>query len=172
MELVIDVDVAADVLPEWWRMDPGGCRDGGWQADATPPASCDDPWTGLGAASSQGWLPGSPGGSARHGRLLVAASAIPGELATLSADVGYAACRVRLRTNNTLTCEGCSTPACLVFNSLLIRRATGASVEEIFLATPESPGLNMVQWQAGTGADCLSVPVRRTTWGAVKALYR
>jgi hypothetical protein len=77
-----------------------------------------------------------------------------------------------LRTNNTLTCEGCSTPACLVFNSLLIRRAPGTSVEEIFLATPESPGLNMVQWQAGSGADCMSVPVRRATWGAVKALYR
>jgi len=27
-------------------------------------------------------------------------------------------------------------------------------------------------WQGGAGADCAAVPVRRTTWGAVKALYR
>ena len=30
VELVIDVDVAADPLPAWWRMDPGQCRANGW----------------------------------------------------------------------------------------------------------------------------------------------
>jgi hypothetical protein len=33
-------------------------------------------------------------------------------------------------------------------------------------------GSNFATWQGGTGANCLSVPARRTTWGAVKSLYR
>jgi hypothetical protein len=172
MELVIDVDVAADALPDWWRMDPNQCNETGWSADTAPPPTCADAWAGEGVASVQGWLVGSPGSSPRHGRLLVAATVVPDRLGVFDANVAYTACRVLLRTTNVFTCAGCAIPACLVFNSLLIRRAPGSSVEEVFIAAPESPGLNMVLWQGGSGADCLSVPVRRATWGAVKALYR
>jgi len=172
MELVIDVDVAADPLPDWWRTDAGQCRAGGWSADIEAPPSCVDAWNTLGVASFQGWIAGTPGGSTHHGRLLVAAAAVPGTLAKLDPGVPYTACRVLLRTNNTATCAGCDVPACLMLNSLLIRRAPGSSVEEILLSAPESPGLTFVHWQSDTGADCQSVPVRRTTWGAVKALYR
>ena len=171
-ELVIDVDVADVSLPPWWRMDPGQCRAGGWSADVLAPASCDDPWQGAGVAAVQGWLAGTPGGSPRHGRLLVAAAAIPGTFVTLDADVAYTAARAVLRTNKTLTCEGCAIPACLVFNSLLIRRLPGSSVETLTLSNPEVPGLERVRWQGGSGADCQAVPTRRSTWGAVKSLYR
>ena len=149
-ELVIDVDVA----------------------DVLAPASCDDPWQGAGVAAVQGWLAGTPGGSPRHGRLLVAAAAIPGTFVTLDADVAYTAARAVLRTNKTLTCEGCAIPACLVFNSVLIRRLPGSSVETLTLSNPEVPGLERVRWQGGSGADCQAVPTRRSTWGAVKSLYR
>jgi hypothetical protein len=170
VELVIDVDVAADSLPAWWHMEPGGCRQGGWSADTIAPASCEDVWGGAGAASAQGWLVGVPGNSTRHGRLLVAASVPSDAFVSLSPDVGYSLCRVVLRSFNSTTCAGCTIPACLVFNSVLIRRLPGSSFEELLVTTPESVGLNQVVWQ-GTGADCQSVPVRRTTWGAVKALY-
>ena len=171
MELVIDVNVATDPLPEWWRMEPGGCRAGGWAADASLAGSCVDPWNARGTAASQGWLPTQPGNRPNHGRLLVAASVLPEDAVALDALVPYTACRVLLRTNNSTNCAGCDVPACLVFNSLLLRRLPGSSVEEVFLAVPESTGSNMVAWQ-GPGADCNAVPVRRTTWGAVKALYR
>ena len=120
----------------------------------------------------QGWLAGTPGGSPRHARLLVAAAAIPGTFVTLDADVAYTAARAVLRTNKTLTCEGCAIPACLVFNSVLIRRLPGSSVETLTLSNPEVPGLERVRWQGGSGADCQAVPTRRSTWGAVKSLYR
>lgn len=171
-ELVIDVDVAAAALPAWWRMDPGQCRADGWSADATPGSSCNDPWGNGGVATVQGWLAGEPGGSPRHGRLLIAAATAPGTWVTLDADVAYTAARVLLRTNRTLSCEGCSVPACLVFNSLLIRRLPGASGETHFISGAEQPGFERVQWQNGSGADCLAVPTRRSTWGAVKSLYR
>jgi hypothetical protein len=172
VELVIDVDVAADPLPDWWRTDPGQCRANGWTAGPAPATSCNDPWGGLGTASFQGWLPGTPGGSGRHGRLLVTASVLPEQAVALEALAPYAACRVVLRTNNTTSCAGCSVPACLVLNSILIRRLPGSSVEEVFIGVAESPGANFVTWQGGSGADCQSVPARRSTWGAVKALYR
>lgn len=172
MELVIDVNVATtDPLPEWWRMDPGGCRAGGWAADASLAGSCGDAWNAKGTAAWQGWLPTQPGDRANHGRLLIAASVLPEDAVALDALFPYTACRVLLRTNNTANCAGCNIPACLVFNSLLLRRLPGTTVEEVLLVVPESTNSNMVTWQ-GAGADCNAVPARRTTWGAVKALYR
>lgn len=172
VELVIDVDVAADPLPPWWRMDPGQCHTGGWAADASLSGSCADPWQGTGAASAQGWRAGEPGGSPRHGRLLVAAATAPGQLLTFDAETGYTLCRILLRSNNTLTCDGCSVAACLVFNSVLIRRLPGSVPEELVFSAPEAAAAERVSWQGGTGANCASVPVRRSTWSAVKALYR
>ena len=172
MELVIDVDVAQDPLPAWWLMAPG-CRSNGWAADGTASFSCVDAWGGLGVGSFQGWIPGTPGGSSRHARLLVAAGTLPQDAVTLLGGASYTACRILLRTVNTTTCgDGCATPACMVFNSLLVRRIHTPTDEEILISGPEIGGSDRVVWQGGTGADCASVPTRRTTWGAVKALYR
>jgi len=175
MELVIDVDVDADPLPAWWHMEPGGCRANAWTADAALAGSCTDGWNGRGNAAFQGWIPGTPAGASpgRHARLLVAAGVLAADAVHLDANVPYTACRVLLRTVNTVACnDGCATPACMVFNSLLIRRLHLPSDEEVFLSGPEVGGSDRVVWQGGVGADCQAVPVRRTTWGAVKALYR
>ena len=173
MELVIDVDVAAAALPAWWRMDPGQCNAEGWSADAAPSISCPQAWAGQGVAAVQGWLPSTPGGSPRHGRLLVATASVPGTLASLEANTPYTACRVILRGQNVLACEGCTTPACLVFNSVIIRRLLPGGVEqEIFVSGPITAAADRITWQGGTGADCQAVPVRAATWGAVKALVR
>jgi hypothetical protein len=81
---------------------------------------------------------------------------------------------VALDSRNTTLCSGgCSTPACMVLNSVLIRRLPGSAVEEVLLSDPEFAGANVVVWQPLLGAaDCASVPTRRNSWGAVKALYR
>ena len=179
MELVIDVDVARDPLPAWWLMAPG-CRANGWFADGTPSLSCLDAWNGLGTGSFQGWIPGTPGNSTRHARLLVAVGVLPQDAVTLLADASYTAGMIVLRTVNTTTCnsgctdcnDGCSTPACMVFNSLLVKRLHTPEDQEILISGPEINGSDRIFWQGGTGADCQAVPVRRSTWGAVKALYR
>ena len=90
MELVIDVDVARDPLPAWWAMAPG-CRANGWAADATGSPSCVDAWDGLGTGSFQGWIPGTPGNSSRHARLLVATGVLPQNAVTLLANAAYTA---------------------------------------------------------------------------------
>ena len=173
VELVIDVDVASDPLPDWWSMN-GTCRTLSWFADVAQAGSCTDPWNGVGAASVQGWLLGSPGNSGRHARLLVAAGVLAQDAARFDAGVPYTLCRVVLDSRGTTACAaGCTTPACMVFNSVLLRRLPGTTVEEVLVTAPEVAGNNVVVWQPLSGsADCASVPVRRSTWGAVKALYR
>src|SRR5262249_5980617 len=103
MELVVDVDVARDPLPAWWLMGNGCGTGNGWAADTAPSFSCTDVWGGKGTGSYQGWLPGTPGGSSRHGRLLVAAGVLPQDAVALAAATPYAACRILLRTVNTTT---------------------------------------------------------------------
>ena len=174
VELVIDVDVAAAALPDWWSMD-GTCRPVSWTASAGVTGSCADAWNGANAASSvQGWLPGTPGSSAHHARLLVAAGVLASDFVTLNANTPYTLCRVTLDSRKTTVCpSGCTTPACMVFNSVLIRRLPGSAVETVLVTAPEAAGANVVIWQPLAGAaDCASVPVRRSTWSAVKALYR
>lgn len=172
VELVLDVVVAGTALPAWWGLGPDGCRPSGWGASASPPASCPDAWGGRGVASAQSWLPGVPGGVASHGRMLVTAAVLPADAVTLASGVPHALCRVALRAVGSTTCEGCATPACLVLNSVLLRRLPGAVPETLLFSQPEAVGLERVTWQRGAGADCQSVPVRRSAWGAVKALYR
>jgi len=169
VELVIDVDVATNPLPPWWVMD-GTCRPLAWAATATASVSCDDAWAGNGAASVQGWQPGTPGGSARHARLLVAAGVPSDQALQWQPDIPYVLCEVALDSRGTTTCPtGCTTPACLVFNSLLIRTLGG---DLPLVSTAESAGANWAAWQSSQGtADCQSVPTRRWTWGAVKSLY-
>ena len=178
MELVVDFNIAGtegDPLPVWWMMAPD-CRANGWAAaaDYTPGTpSCIDAWNGQGTASFQGWITGTPGGSTRHARLLVASGVLPQDAVTLLANNVYTACRILLRTTNTTVCnDGCATPACMVFNSLLVRRLHTPTDEEILISGPEAGGSDRAVWQGGTGVDCQAVPTRRATWGAVKALYR
>ena len=173
-ELVIDVDVAASPLPDWWSMD-GTCPRAGWRGrQVSPREAAPTPGTAPVWARCRAGCPACPGDSARHARLLVAATVLSSSAVTLDADVAYTVCRVTLDSRNTTACpNGCTTPACMVFNSLLIRRLPGSSVEEILVTDPEVAGANMVVWHPLLGsADCASVPVRRSTWGAVKSLYR
>lgn len=174
VELVLDAGVAGESLPPWWDMGPGGCRStpAAWVAGLATTSSCLDPWSGNATAASAGWQ-GLPGllGLAR-GRLRVVVAALPGQTITLPADLPLGLARVALRTDNPLACSGCTTPACLVFNSVVIRRLPGSVPEDVFVSAEEIAGSARVQWQGGAGVDCQAVPARRSTWSAVKSLYR
>ncbi len=174
VEMVVDVIVSSSALPTWWNMAPGGCHGSpsGWGASLATATSCSDPWLGQGSATVMAWLEQFPGSTPQRGRLLVSAASLPGTLARFESGSPLALARIALRSDNSLTCTGCSIPACLVFNSLLIRRLPGSLWEEATIATPEVAGATWVRWQGGLGADCQALPTRRSTWGAVKALYR
>ena len=178
LEVVLDLATAGPSLPAWWMT---SCR--------TPFAlnsvieatalNCYD-WSSGGAIGGvSGYLVGlySPS-SAR----ILAGFAVPQPGIDLSAipPVGteYFAFNVVLsssRSSGAGLCAGCSTPACIMFNSLKV--VAGLSTAAI-LTYPQHPASNVVTWQGGAGAvwplsySCEYTPTLKSTWGSVKALYR
>lgn len=177
MELVLDLQHADPSLPDWWQLQPGGCRAGGMvtSQDFSLALGCTDPWNGQGASFVQGWLVGQPAGGPNQARLLVAATTPSNALVSLQAGVPYHSTHLVLRnikSSGTGACSGCNRPACLVLNGITLRRLSGGSGETVEVITPGPGNANWVTWQGGTGADCQAVPTRNATWGRLKSLYR
>ncbi len=181
-ELVLDLISTTSPLPAWWLLkNTGSCRQTALSTNFTAPATalnCVDYWVGqasggVGAytqvAPAGGWSIGA-GVMAQHARITIAI-ATP-SLAPLTAGTEYFSANIvvsNAKTVGTGACAGCTDPVCIVLNSINLTQAVG--VGDFAVSAPVSAGGNMVTWQ-GTGADCSAVPVRNTTWGAVKSLYR
>ena len=175
-EAVLDLIVAGNQpVPAWW--DINDCRQFALYADANyDPGSvnCDDWPGGLNGAAMSGYTSAgtiAPGDSASHRRMTVIGGV--SSPVSLDADQDYFVFNLVLMNSSTVdpgACAGCTVPVCIVLNSITLR---SLSFQELAtLSTPVTPGGNFATWQGGTGANCLSVPARRTTWSAVKSLYR
>lgn len=182
VEITIDVQHAQSVLPAWWQFAPlpPGCRSGSLSGrdDVGILSACTNLWQGVSAAGGVlSYAPNQPRGLANQARIRVALATIPENARTVQAGVMYYAARVVI--DNAMTfdpgaCAGCSQPACLVLNAILLGRPPRPSGPLEGSLILDQPGLghpNWVTWQ-GSGADCMAVPVRRATWGSIKALYR
>jgi hypothetical protein len=179
LELVVDVQHSAASMPAWWMFGSGGCRAGYLRAgfDFTALSSCADFLLGNAAGGLQDYTVGQPRGGANQARIRVAAALLPSfGYATLDATSLYYAAKLTLTNNNTVApaavCDGCLGPACLVLNSIIVRRQPGAIGGDITLTTPGPGDANFATWQGGAGANCTLVPVRAVTWGRIKGLYR
>ena len=179
LELVVDVQSADPVLADWWRFDPGACREGNLRAGFVfpSPSPCGDFLDGNAAGGLQGYYPNEPRGGANQARIKVAASLLESVAgyASLDSEGTYYAARLTItntRTIGTGACAGCLQPVCLVFNSITVLRQPGAAGGDQFLSEPGPGQANWATWQGGLGADCVAVPVRAVTWGRIKGLYR
>lgn len=184
VEVVIDLQHSASVLPDWWHFEPNGCRWGLNEFNFAPAANfpgrtaCVDMWQGAQVepiAELAGYIPGQPGGGAGQARIKVTASVRPEYARSLDATSMYYAVRIVLtnaRTVGSPSCFGCDGAACLVLNSILIGRLDGSPGGNVFLQAPGPGEANWARWQGGTGADCAAVPVRNRAWGQLKGLYR
>jgi hypothetical protein len=174
---VIDFQSSAADLPAWWQLaKSGGCRSGNLDASAdfSGGTGCVDPWQGRATAIVQGFDTGAPR-PANQARIKVACGVVPDSARTLDDTSMYYGVRVILRnglTTGSVACAGCAQTACLVLNSIEVSRTPGAPGGDLFLQTPGPGNANWAMWRGGTGADCTLVPVRRTTWGGLKSLYR
>ena len=178
LELVVDLQHSDAAMPAWWMFAPGGCREGYLRPsfDFTNQSSCRDFLLGRGSGGLQDYTVGQPRGGANQARIRIAVAMLPSfGYATLNAtDLYYAAELTILNgfTTGTSACDGCADPACLVLNSILVRRQPGAVGGDIYLTAPGPGDANFATWQGGAGANCSTVPVRAMTWGRVKGLYR
>lgn len=170
LEADVDVQVAADSLPDWWQLAPGGCSYGRLVGSANfgTFSACSDFWAG------QATFDGPPVYTVRPNhdnvaRITVSFAVPSNSPRTLLASTRYYAARLEL-AGDAGPCVGCQTSACLVLNSVrLLRTPEGGPVPPIEAAGPGDA--NRVSWQSA-GADCSVVPARRWTWGRLKTLYR
>ncbi len=172
--VVFDLQHSQPALPDWWALQPGGCRAGELDASAAfaDRPGCADPWAAapLGAAALlQGIQPGQPRGGANQMRMYYAAAVPSSQAVGWSAGTAYPAARLRLsraRTTGAGACAGCAEAACLVLNSIEVQRLGGPDV-----VLTDGGGQNIVNWQPGA-PSCTPVPVLRTSWGRLRTLYR
>jgi hypothetical protein len=176
LELVVDLQHSAASLPDYWLLGPyPDCRHDQLTAslDFSLTTACTDP--AFAGAAVQGFLPGQPGGLSSQARIKAVAFVPSPQTRSFSADTLYDALRLVLSYNLTVgsgSCGGCSGPACLVLNSILLRRVSGAPGGDIMVTAAAPANGNWVTWRGGVGANCQLVPVRARTWGSIKSLYR
>jgi hypothetical protein len=175
-EPVVDLATASPALPAWFSFN--GCRQGGltiaqWDLGTDCPDWAESVGTVLGGYEA-------PSGGPNAARIkMVSAVAVTKSLGT---GVEYAAFRVRISNANTLTCQGCLVPACIVFNSIRVYNSPpGQPSTFVDLAGPTNgTDSHFITWQGGAGVTVpgrgdacpASTPARNATWGQVKSLYR
>jgi hypothetical protein len=178
LELVVDVQHADVTMPDWWMFSWGGCRAGYLRPsfDFTQRSSCRDFLFGSATGGLQDYTVGQPRGGANQARIRMAAAVLPGfGYATLNATDMYYAAVLSIPNDYTVggtVCSGCAGSACLVLNSILVRRQPGAAGGDIDLTVAGPGDANFATWQGGAIANCSAVPVRSMTWGRIKGLYR
>ena len=193
----VDLAAIAPPMPSWWSLQvssPPGCRSASLSASFSPPATstaCVDPWTELGGV----------GGVSMAGAQFTDKARISGSVSvpvplTFTAEAGREIFAFQLRINHARTvgegsCSGCCTPICIGWG--YARFYTNQAALEIFGANTPGNGSN-VTWQSGAVATTIDpcpapatgncrltafymqcqaqTPVRGSTWGSIKSLYR
>jgi hypothetical protein len=179
-EVVLDLDSQQATLPSWWELKfVGACRQNSLtiQAYNGDGASCTDWAQGLASMNLASYVVSGqdipPGGLGPNtARIKIVNAVDPTALQDLLGNTEYGVFQLTVnnaKTVGTGACAGCTNPVCIVLNSVLM--TTSGNLNNTFMGTGTSPGSNIVTWQ-GAGADCNAVPVRNTSWGQVKALYR
>ena len=163
-DMLMDLQVDAASLPAWWTQ--GLNRFGG----STGPSTCPS------------WADGAPSGPVLFGpsvvqnapsrlRLRMIIAVQQGEERAVSAGTEYSAGIIELKFGpGTFDNPGCVTPACWV---LIEGRLYDASIPgNILLSNPSTS--NYMTWQGPASRfGCpQATPVRKATWGSIKALYR
>ncbi len=167
---VIDVQTASATLPDWWRMDAGGCRAGAFtvEGDAAVSPSCPTIWDSFSGMISAGYEQIGVLGS-NNGRFVVA-TAIPAP-GTLPGDgtTEYGVARIRIQRVHSTgagACAGCDVHAMLTLREVQFQNDTGIGNMRFF-----NPAIDVTSLSV-TYEGQYPVPTRNRTWGAIKSLYR
>jgi hypothetical protein len=186
VEIVVDVATAGATLPAWWDFkNPGSCRTASLVMNPTiaiSAANCAD-WAAGGAAG--GLAAYSVGGGGPNTSRMIGGFAIAVPLADLTGGQEYFAFNAIInnaKTVGTGSCAGCSTPACIVLNSIKCATppVTGVPSRDVKLSGPTNgTDSNYATWQGGAGVNSnrgqgcpAATPTHKSTWQQVKTLYR
>lgn len=154
----------------WWQMQPGGCRanamsaSGDFSSDPFASSGIVD-LLGSGGTSFSTYLlsPIDAHGVAKFGRSLPL-----GETVALDGDKEYYLARFTISNTHTTgasACTGCCEP--VFFLPKLTLHLPGGQTD-LIVTNGDGPA----SWQGAHGAACTALPVRGTSWGRLKSLYR
>jgi len=175
-------------LAPFWRFEGGGCQiaptvDGLIINDdntaAAVPAGCkvvaeggdkEDPWEGIGSGTESINAYGVDFRRPGNGYLVLLDYRTAGDgVPLLGAPQNYWLFRINFRTVNRAACAGCADPGILLFQRLSLESNDGAPT--INLDNADKLG-TCVSVNNGSVGLCPVVPVRNTSWGQLKSLYR
>jgi hypothetical protein len=183
LEISLSAQSSVAQLPDWWRFDVNGCRDGAMDFVMLPPEGACRDWTSGAPFGAAVWNSGQdqyrPGDDPYYGPIYTdpACARIVGVVAIdarypfdMQPGVEYFACTYVFRNSRTVgagACGGCATALSLDARQICV---AGLDGRRDYLTSPLPGGNRTVQWQGRTADQAL--PAHATTWGAVKSLYR
>jgi hypothetical protein len=187
LEIVVDLASAGTTLPAWWQLhNAGTCRVTSLSVSSviSPLASnCIDWASGQAVSGLAAYQVGQSGPNTARMKIATAVAQV--DIADLVAGQEYFAINVTInnaKTVGTGSCAGCSTPVCIVLNSIRADTITpgGASGPTVTLSGPTNgTDSDFAVWQGGSGVvvgskiGCpAATPTINRTWGMVKTLYR
>jgi hypothetical protein len=163
-------------LPDFWRLGSGECRDGNIIIPISVlgigGSACLNPWTGANTGGGFQYASFSD-----YARLRLAfARDTP---TAMTGGQQYVAMVFGLDTwKDTETgygeCPGCCSSMALVANTVTLYQIAGTPPADSITLTTQADR-NWVTWQSTDGnhvPGCAPTPVRRSTWGSIKATYR
>ena len=171
IEAIVDLAQSQPSLSDFWQAQPGGCSAGRIAAGfdfAAGPFTCADIFQGRAVGSLVYLYPSpAPGLGSASTRMEISCSMDAANASLIDPTSEYYAFELTIRKNSLpQLCSGCRDPASFYFNDLILEQAPGAPGGSIEL-TGDGSG-QYVSYNGGTAPT----PVRRDTWGAIKALYR
>lgn len=170
----LHVQSASVSMPAWWGMAPGLCRAGSLAADfdfTNGPYACYDYWQGGASGSIVMDFP-----TGNQTRITVVAALPAGSPLITSIPEGdevyaFKAIIDAAKSTGLSACAGCQTPVGICMSSITITQPTGTPGGDRYIGVPALR--NFVTWQGSIFPyDCSATPVRKTTWGSIKTLYR
>jgi hypothetical protein len=200
LEIYLHLGTASPALPAWWQcVNAGSCRPTAITIQVAAPlgtVTCADWASGTAAGGIGAYQLNSQG--ANHARI-IAGVAVPAPGVALVAGQEYFAFRLsvsHVNSTGTGACAGCLEPACIFLSAIRVAFPSGTPSLTLTQGANYS-GSQWVSWQmgyplniqhgcaaTGGGLFCLDptaffdvVPysvtaARKSTWGAVKSLYR
>jgi len=171
----VDITTTAATLPAWWQHGTAFCRSTTGMSvtfdfATNGPFNCAEIVSGQAAG---GFAYDIGFGAPNRARLRVQYAIPIDQASALDENTEYYSYKVNLlraKTTGSGNCAGCSTPACIVLNSIqLFQPPDQANDPEL-----DNPiNSNYVTWQGASVPGCpLSTPTHSSTWGQVKSLYR
>jgi hypothetical protein len=163
-------------LPDFWRLGTGECRDGNilipYSVLGIGGSACPNPW--VGANMSGGYQYTS---SSDHARLQLAFARdtqTPVFAGQQFVGVVFAFDTWKDTDTGYGECPGCCSSVVLVANQATLYQIVGSPPTD-FVTLTSFGDRTYVTWQstdAGQTPGCAQTPVRRSTWGSIKATYR